>query len=500
MKALIWKEWREHLKWVALPGLVIMMVFLIDIPDEPMPDVTGALLFGLTAAVFGAALGFLQIFFEAHGDKRSLLLHRPLGLTRIFLAKTLAGVSLYLLALGIPFVCLESWKARPGNMPAPYHFGTSLPWLADILSGLVYYFAGMLTAQREARWYGSRGLALAAAFFCSYLVWILPEFWQALVAIGIIGGFVGVAAWGSFLAGGAYAPQPRLAKAAVAMTFLAALLIVSVIGKQVIGEWFDSGIEFESRIDRQGRVLIDPIQEGVGQIGPVTDVNGVEPPDLKGEPVDSITPAPFGGMETPLDWSYRNSGRFYIECRNDSKPGTERWFYAPAQGRLLGYDALYHQLLGSFGPDGFAPAGRQPGERFQGELRYRSSRWQAQDQKYLAFPGGVYTVDFARRAIRALFTPPAGETVTFARSISDVLDRNRRWVVVSTDKSFHFLTNAGSSLVSAPRDYDCVKYGYVPLVGLLEGPERLFRLVSAVAAFVIGAGPVQDRARPASRI
>ncbi len=27
MKALIWKEWREHLKWVPLPGLVILMVF-----------------------------------------------------------------------------------------------------------------------------------------------------------------------------------------------------------------------------------------------------------------------------------------------------------------------------------------------------------------------------------------------------------------------------------------------------------------------------------------
>ena len=174
-------------------------------------------------------------------------MHRPLGPSRIFLAKALAGVSLYLLALGIPFVCLETWKATPGNMPAPYHWRTSLPWLADILSGLVYYFAGMLTAQREARWYGSRGLALAGAFFCSYLVWTLPEFWQALVAIGIIGSFVGVAAWGSFSAGGEYATQPRLAKAGLAMTFLAALLILSMLGKQMIGEWSDSGFEWELR-------------------------------------------------------------------------------------------------------------------------------------------------------------------------------------------------------------------------------------------------------------
>ena len=126
------------------------------------------------------------------------------------------------------------------------------------VSGLVYYFAGMLMALCEPRWYGSRGLALAGAFFCSYLVWALPEFWHALVAIGIIGSFVGMAAWGSFSAGGEYASQPRLAKAGLAMTFLAALLILSMLGKQKIGEWSDSGFQWGYAIDRQGRALVLP--------------------------------------------------------------------------------------------------------------------------------------------------------------------------------------------------------------------------------------------------
>ena len=206
MKALIFKEWREHLKWVPLPGLAILLMFLINKPGEPMPDVTVAFFLCLTGVLFGTALGFLQVFFEGHGDPRSLLFHRPLYPSRVFLAKAIAGMSLYLLALGIPFVCIETWKARPGNLLAPYHWRTSLPWLADILSGLVYYFAGMLTAQRDVRWYGSRGLALAAAFFCSFLVWVLPEFWQALLAIAIIGLLVSLAAWGSICAA---APTPR---------------------------------------------------------------------------------------------------------------------------------------------------------------------------------------------------------------------------------------------------------------------------------------------------
>jgi hypothetical protein len=126
MKSLIWKEWRENLKWVPLPGLVILLVFLIEKPDEPMLNATDAYYFCLTAVVFGAALGFLQIFFEGHGDKRAVLVHRPLSPTRVFLSKVLAGAALYLLAQGIPFLMLEKWYATPGNMAAPYHWRTGL--------------------------------------------------------------------------------------------------------------------------------------------------------------------------------------------------------------------------------------------------------------------------------------------------------------------------------------------------------------------------------------
>src|SRR5262249_11215008 len=230
MRSLIWKELREKLKWVPLLGLVILLVFFIDKPDEPMLDTTAAFFFALTAVGFGAALGFVQVFFEGHGDKRSILMHRPLSPSLIFLSKGLAGVGLYVLALGTPFLCLEMWYATPGKMAAPYHWRTSLPWLADILSGLVYYFAGMLVAQRDVRWYGSRGLPLITSFFCSYLVWAVPEFSQAVVAIAIIGTNMVLAAWGSFSAGGAYTGLPRLAKAALAMTFLGGLLIVSILG------------------------------------------------------------------------------------------------------------------------------------------------------------------------------------------------------------------------------------------------------------------------------
>src|SRR5262249_39054100 len=157
--------------------------------------------------------------------------------------------------LGIPFISLESWYATPGNLAAPYQWGTSLPWLADILSGLVYYFTGMLVAQREARGYGSRGLPLATAFCCSYLVWALPDVLQALLAMGIFSLLVGVGAWGNFCTGGAYPPLPRLAKFSVGLAMLLGLLILSMLGKQFLGEWLDPAMHYQVDVDKHGRVL-----------------------------------------------------------------------------------------------------------------------------------------------------------------------------------------------------------------------------------------------------
>ncbi len=473
MKELLWKELREHRKWLPLPGLVILLVFVLDRPEVPMFDTTAAYFFCLIAVAFGAALGFVQVYFEGHGDKRSLLLHRPLSATRIFLVKAFVGVGLYLPALGVPFVCLESWLAAPGNIPAPFHWQTSFPWLADILSGLVYYFAGMLVAQREARWYGSRCLALAAAFLCSYLVWALAEFSEALGVIAIFGSLTALVAWGSFLTGGVYSSQPRVAKAALALTLLAGLLSLGMFGKQLIGAFCNSEIIYACDVERHGRLLTAPTREGAGPVGHWIDLsNGQEPPDLRDSVVDLRRTTAWAIMERPTYQSYRNSGRFYIECSNETKPGREVWYFDQSSGRLLGYDGFRHQSLGSFGPDGFAPPGQPSLSRFPGELRHRTFRWQAVPLDLLAFPGAVYRVDFVRRTLRVIVTADRDETVLFAGWWADELSTRPKLAVVSTDKRFHVLREDGTRLVSIPRVHDCKEQ--VPVIGLLENPERYF--------------------------
>src|SRR5262249_19887365 len=114
MKPLVWKECRENLKWVGLPLLLILGPTALFGPYELMEE-PGVFYAGLIAAVAGAGLGFLQFFPESSGDKRSLLLHRPLSPSQIFLGKVLAGVGLYLLGIGIPFGCAVALAATPGH-------------------------------------------------------------------------------------------------------------------------------------------------------------------------------------------------------------------------------------------------------------------------------------------------------------------------------------------------------------------------------------------------
>jgi hypothetical protein len=471
MKALIWKECRENLKWAGLPALLILgPMGFFGVPE--LMDLGYLFYVSLVAALFAAVLGFLQVFSESRGDKRALLLHRPMSRSQIFLGKAITGVGLYLMALGAPFACAVGLAATPGHIAQPFRWPMVLPWLADILTGLVYYFAGMLAAQREARWYGSRCLGLGAGLFSSIVVWALPEFWQALLAIVIVGGVTALAAWGSFTTGGAYAPQPRLARIALAVTFLIGLSALSYTAKVLIGRHLEPGTRYAYLLDRQGRVL--DLHDKHGQVQNVTDLEGQLPEELKGDRLDFHALQEHAAREARVDLtrrrSYRSWNRFLVKHGNRSKPGNEIWWYVPDQGWLRGYDSQSKQLIGSFGPDGFAPPGEQPRQRFQGQLYHVSNFPKAVAQEYLAFPGGVYRVDFHKRTLQTLFVPAAGQTVLWASPWENA-KKTLSLAFVGTDQSVHAMDEAGSRLFSTPLAFDLERYR-IRSVGRLENPQR----------------------------
>jgi hypothetical protein len=474
MKSLIWKELRENFKWVPVPILLILGPTALMGPHELMHF--GRLFYAsIVAALFGAVLGFLQVLPESRGDKRSLLLHRPLSCSQIFLAKALAGIGLYLLAVGVPFAWVVYLAVTPGHIAQPFGWSMVLPWLADMLTGLVYYFAGMLAAQTDGRWYGSRCLGLGAGLFCSIVVYAVPEFWQALLAILFLGGTVAVAAWGSFATGGVYALQPRLARFALAFTYLTALFVVGFIAKGQWGRWWtDIGTMGRYLLDRQGRVLDVHQQHDEFR---VTDLEGKAPQGLRSEHLDyhalqemEAPQAARGGVDLAVRRSYRSCNRSLVKYANDSKPGNENWWYVPDQGWLVGYDKQTKRPIGAFGPTGFAPPNEPPAERFTGQLYHSSNFPEALARDYLAFPGGVYSVDFHARSLYALFIPAQGQTVLWASRWEDK-QQKAALAFVGTDTSIEVVDEAGFRVVSMPLAYGPASY-VVQGVGRLENPRR----------------------------
>jgi ABC-type transport system involved in multi-copper enzyme maturation permease subunit len=129
---------------------------------------TSTLLF---CGLYGAILGWLQIRSESHRDLWAFLVHRPISRTRIFASKVGAGMLLYGLGAGLPLVVLVAVVRMPGNVAAPFEWAMVLPVLANFLGGIACYLGGMLTGLRQARWYASRGLPLAAAVASCWGLW-----------------------------------------------------------------------------------------------------------------------------------------------------------------------------------------------------------------------------------------------------------------------------------------------------------------------------------------
>ena len=119
---------------------------------------------GFFCAIFGAVLGWLQIHNERHRDLWAFLVHRPVTRTEILLGKIIAGLVLYTLGGGLAAGWLYRLGGIPGHVAAPFQWAMLCRSPALFLSGIVFYFAGMLTGLRQARWYASRTFGLGLAF------------------------------------------------------------------------------------------------------------------------------------------------------------------------------------------------------------------------------------------------------------------------------------------------------------------------------------------------
>ncbi len=240
MKTLLRKELRENLKPAAL-GLVVFTILVVgsyryytgmmeDTAQElrnaseysyRLQPLTTALTLTQTAFCYALCLarflGWVQIRHERHRDLWAFLVHRPTDRTTIYFGKVIAGLAVYLAVVGLPLAGYVAWAAIPGHVAAPFQWEMIWPFFTAFLTGVAFYFAGMLTALRQVHWYGSRAFGLGMALFVGLMgmqaTW---PFWQILMFMLAGIAILAMAAWGAFLSLEQHSGQSVITRMALA--------------------------------------------------------------------------------------------------------------------------------------------------------------------------------------------------------------------------------------------------------------------------------------------
>ena len=461
MKKLIQKELRENLK-LAVPGLLIFSALLASsyAGAVPRPSLNRNVLaiVELFCNALGLALGWLQIHHERHRDLWAFLVHRPLTRSEIFFAKVVAGLGLYSFAAGLPLLVWVAASAMPGQFAAPFEWAMALPIVATFLTGVVWYFAGMLTGLRQARWHASRGLGLVAALFIYMLSGVqppgLPGFWQQFVVVLIGGMLLAVAAWGAFQGDGSDRSQTVWGRRALSATLAVAVVFIC-FGTQVLieavllrGHRSDSTY---SEIMQDGTIC--RVIQRTGQSAEIVDLAGapLKDPDTGRK----MTLAHFDKLVAesyPINVEFGNQS----ELRNSIKPDTR--FFSPCQtidrvhwywtrnGELTGYDTATRRFVGSILPDHFPTSTARFLRPQIGDVDADEDSGQQNGSSLLtlATPLAVCRVNLENRTTRVLLSTTNGDAIGGARNIGDEA------FVAVTRNSIEMMTMDGKSLWKVP--------------------------------------------------
>jgi hypothetical protein len=492
---IVQKEFRENFKWALLLMLVFSALLISDLKQMANTDVhffeinlpgmfnTMAIL----TPLIGLMIGFAQVVRENRGDKWGFLTHRPVSRSTLFWGKAAAGILLYTAAIALPWISSLVWLSMPGHVPLPFDPHMALPGAADLLCGIVYYFAGLLTGMREARWYATRTLGIGAGLVCSFACQAAGRFEWAVAFIA--GGVVinGAAAWGTFVGGGRYETQPRITRFATGIAVGTGLLIVCFFTFLILGLFVFGGdagsqpgrysVDTEGNIVRQlfeaGRIVGIEDQQG----RPVEKYKGPEARDtsMRGVVERGIGISSFRTGVVPN--SFRSTRVFFrtlIPDATDVEDRRLRWYYVPREDLIAAYDSRTARLIGWMGPAGFSAGERPPEQRFTRPLLDEDSI----RQPLIAFKDAVYRLDLGQRRIEKIFTPSAGESVLGAEGSNSydvsayVSDARAGFDGIATTQRVVVQSRNGAVEISMPFDPRAAGYDQVSVIRPVYAPDK----------------------------
>lgn len=390
LKALFWKEWHENLRWALLALLALALGLAYAEYRQPsfqsLSQIWSDTDLVLTIAVplIGLALGLLQILPELRRDQWAFLVHRPVTRTTLFFGKVIPGVCLYLLATISPLLGFALWASSPRHVPAPFDVRFTLAGWAAILTGLSFYFAGLLVALRPARWYGSRALPVLTALIAPWAAVWFTEFWQAALVCVLTAVILMLAAWGSLVTAGDYKEQTKSARFALGLALYPAVLAVGVGAVLLSFSTYQfvedrSGTEWwrtDYKIDAQGRIF------EVSEHGPnAANMNSetLTVTDLAGHVVDPRVWEKISQKNTLLEMSYlpvspeaqryvmsyQKPERYvsFLDGERDSEQFV-RLYYSSRSRQIEQYDipASGAPAISYLGPNGFSRDKTQAGQ------------------------------------------------------------------------------------------------------------------------------------------
>ena len=332
----------------------------------------------IVAALAGLLLGFFQFFGESRPDRFGFLTHRPVSRSLIFWGKTLPGLALYFVALALPLLVALLWASNPRHIPLPFSWRMALAPLADILSGIPYYFAGVLVARRtDARWIGSRLLPAAAPVIASLLDLVSANLGWALLWIALATLITATAAHGFFTAGGEY---PRLrfpARAAAGVILLAALLTSGLAGVGLLEDMTMSRERDYSGTSKHPLILTDGSVVVVTTEYSSNKLVNYRIEDLSGKVLSenraiiNTEKGPYASMQFCGGNAYDYHSTFHDPASYFDSTfldfGNADWYRAKdilGGDYLVGFDGMNHRRLGAIGAQGFQPGVAVPAARF----------------------------------------------------------------------------------------------------------------------------------------
>ena len=472
MIAIFLKELRENARWAALIFGAFLVVVYFQVRSAP-----AYLMFELAqppqtvfAPLAGLLMGLVQSLFETRPDNWAFVVHRPVPLWRIFIAKCTAGLLLLYVSVELPFLLAALWAAQPGHLAAPFQARMILPTLAIALNAGVYYFVAIVITLRRSRWFGTRVLPLGLALASSIAIAYATEFWQAML-ISLAGHALGaMAAWDAFSTGGAADRRGAPAFALGAAIYTGAIgLGCGLVASLGI---FQNGARWtQYRMARDGQMVrVTTTLEHGERNCVITDPQGRVLPEYEGiDPTDPASASRFLTFDSLIDtrnqpWpaseemhgSYSNSVPGVGRLSAVAKPGVRMralCYYFMHRRIIEMYDVTTRVLIGTVGPAGFAPPGVAPSVLFPPDepLNLRISGGHT-----LAFPTIVYWLELDQRRVRPVFNTTADDPVTCAR---DLPPQTSPSIVIATRSHIHLLASSGQPLTTIPLDYDLTQTG-----------------------------------------